>query len=99
MFYVGIPNISHSQVKEPPQVDFNAVEKGLTELTESGNVQALAQRAVAAGSVMNKEKSGNDTTANDEAVKVMLAFYLMAGKCYCGLCNLIVCNTSNFAGK
>ena len=57
-----------------------AVSDDLAKLSESGNVQALTQQAVAAGSVMNKGPKGNSTdgngTASNEAVEVFFSFIL-----------------------
>ena len=50
----------------------SAVSNELANLAESGNLQALTQQAVAAGSVMNKASIGNSTEGNatDQSTKV-----------------------------
>ena len=53
-------------------MDLDAVSESLANLSSSGNVQALTQQAVAAGSVMNAPSAGNQTTADatNQAIKV-----------------------------
>ena len=64
----------------------NAVSDDLAKLSTSGNVQALTQQAVAAGSVMNKASPTNSTNSTNEAMEVFLisstsiVFHLIAIK-------------------
>ena len=50
----------------------SAVSSDLANLAKSGNLQALTQQAVAAGSVMNKVSNNNSTEKNstDQSIKV-----------------------------
>ena len=62
-------------------MDMGAVSDDLAKISESGNVQALTQQAVAAGSVMNKGSKGNSTggneTASREAVEVHFIYHFL----------------------